>query len=92
MQDSEGARILEEKHMISTLLYLYEHGPSRKMDIYENVSKNPRMPDKLEKLEEYGLVNIIPDTEGRATVVISLSDKGEKTAEMLVQLHEIINS
>lgn len=78
--------------MISTLLYLYEHGPSRKMDIYENVSKNPRMPDKLEKLEEYGLVNIIPDTEGRATVVISLSDKGEKTAEMLVQLHEIINS
>lgn len=92
MQDSEGARILEEKHMISTLLYLYEHGPSRKMDIYENVSKNPRMPDKLEKLEEYGLVNIIPDTEGRATVVISLSDKGEKTAEILVQLHEMINS
>ncbi len=92
MQDSEGARILEEKHMISTLLYLYEHGPSRKMDIYENVSKNPRMPDKLEKLEEYGLVNIIPDTEGRATVIISLSDKGEKTAEILVQLHEMINS
>lgn len=92
MQDSEGARILEEKHMISTLLYLYEHGPSRKMDIYENVSKNPRMPDKLEKLEEYGLVNIIPDTEGRATVVISLSDKGEKTTEILVQLHEMINS
>lgn len=92
MQDSEGARILEEKHMISTLLYLYEHGPSRKMDIYENVSKNPKMPDKLEKLEEYGLVNIIPDTEGRATVVISLSDKGEKTAEILVQLHEMINS
>lgn len=78
--------------MISTLLYLYEHGPSRKMDIYENVSKNPRMPDKLEKLEEYGLVNIIPDTEGRATVIISLSDKGEKTAEILVQLHEMINS
>lgn len=78
--------------MISTLLYLYEHGPSRKMDIYENVSKNPRMPDKLEKLEEYGLVNIIPDTEGRATVIISLSDKGEKTTEILVQLHEMINS
>ena len=92
MQDSEGARILEEKHMISTLLYLYEHGPSRKMDIYENVSKNPRMPDKIEKLEEYGLVKIAPDTEGKATVVISLSDKGEKTAKMLVDLDRIINS
>ena len=78
--------------MISTLLYLYEHGPSRKMDIYENVSKNPRMPDKIEKLEEYGLVKIAPDTEGKATVVISLSDKGERTAKMLVDLDRIINS
>ena len=78
--------------MISTLLYLYEHGPRRKMDIYENASKNPRRPDKIEKLEEYGLVKIAPDTEGKATVVISLSDKGERTAKMLVDLDRIINS
>ena len=50
MQDSEGVRIFEEKHMISILLFIYENGPSRKMDIYDNVSKNPRMPDKIEKL------------------------------------------
>ena len=90
MQDSEGVRIFEEKHMISILLFIYENGPSRKMDIYDNVSKNPRMPDKLEKLQESGLIRMESDPDGKVTVLISLTAKGITVAQKLVDLDRII--
>ena len=42
---------LEEKHLMSMLMYLREKGPSRKTDIYDAVSTNPRMTLKVERLE-----------------------------------------
>ena len=90
MQDSEGVRIFEEKHMISILLFIYENGPSRKMDIYDNVSKNPRMPDKIEKLEENGLLYTEPDPEGKATVLIHLTPKGITASQTLIGLDRVI--
>ena len=53
--NSDGVTAFEEKHMISMLMFLGANGPSRKIDIYEGVSSNPRMPDKLNHLEEIGL-------------------------------------
>ena len=34
-------KAIEEKHLLSTLLYLYENGESIKTEIYSNVSRNP---------------------------------------------------
>jgi len=45
--ESKVFEVLEEKHVMKTILYLYRNGPSTKMDIYNGVSANPRMPDKL---------------------------------------------
>ena len=36
--------VLEEKHMISTLLYLREHPGCNKSDLYMAVSRNPACP------------------------------------------------
>ena len=45
-------KALEEKHILSTILFLGENGVTSKTTLYENVSKNPRMPDKLCELEK----------------------------------------
>lgn len=90
-KDIASVTALEEKHMISILLYLSTRGPSRKIDIYDGVSSNPRMPDKLNILEEMGLLTQRMDTATRSTVV-TLTREGEDVAGMLVNIDERIKS
>jgi predicted transcriptional regulator len=72
-------RSLESKHILSTVLFLGEHGTATKTELYENVSKNPRMPDKLRELESLGLIVI---REGYPTYV-ELTSKGAEIYEVL---------
>lgn len=80
---------LEEKHMISILTFLFANGPSRKIDIYDGVSSNPRMPDKLNTLEEMGLVVQEMDPVKRSTIV-TLTAAGEQAASLLVAIDKCI--
>lgn len=82
---------LEEKHLISMLLYLREKGPSRKTDIYDAVSTNPRMTLKVERLEAMGLINTEFNNALRSTVV-TLTDEGRKVAEHLAAVDSILLS
>ncbi len=83
--------VFEEKHMISVLTYLGSNGPSRKIDIYEGVSSNPRMPDKLNHLEEIGLVVQKMDMTTRSTIV-TLTPAGEQVASLFVAIDKCIKS
>ena len=51
-------KTLESKHMLSILLFLLDNGNCTKMDLYNAVSKNPRMPEKLEELVGLGLITV----------------------------------
>lgn len=82
---------LEEKHMISILLFLLDNGAKRKIDIYDGVSSNPRMPDKLNLLEDMGLVTQRMDMITRSTIV-ELTDQGEQVASMLQAIDKCIRS
>ena len=86
-----NATILEEKHMISILIFLANHGPSRKIDIYDGVSSNPRMPDKLNVLEEMGLLVQELDQVTRSTIV-ELTPGGEQAAKLLISVDRCIRS
>lgn len=79
--------VLEEKHILSTILYLTK-GPCTKMDIYNNVSKNPRMPDKLMRLQELGLLDMEMDPVTRATIVF-LTDKGQVLGTILEAVEKL---
>lgn len=46
----------EEKHVISILMYVAGNPGCKKTDIYDAVSRNPRMPEKIEILESMGLM------------------------------------
>ncbi len=84
-----GVTAFEEKHMISILTYLGANGASRKIDIYEGVSSNPRMPDKLNSLEELGLVTQEMDMTSRSTIV-TLTPAGEQVASLFVAIDKCI--
>ncbi len=86
-----GVNLLEEKHLISILTFLSSNGPSRKIDLYERVSENPRMPEKLNLLEEMGLITQVMDIVSRSTIV-GLTEAGEQVACMLISADNTIKS
>lgn len=82
---------LEEKHLMSMLMYLREKGPSRKTDIYDAVSTNPRMTLKVERLEAMGLISTEYNNALRSTVV-TLTEEGRQVAEHLATVDSILTS
>lgn len=86
---SESLRVLENRHSIAILMALVD-GPCTKMDLYGEVSKNPRMPDKIADLERVGLLSTGP-AENRATVV-GLTDRGRKVVELLGKVDDVMRS
>ncbi len=74
----------EEKQMMATLLYIYRNGETAKYVIYDKVSKNSRMPLKLERLKEAGLITM---RYGMPTYV-SLTDKGRYIASKMDDIEE----
>jgi hypothetical protein len=86
---STEVTVFEEKHMISILTFLGSNGPSRKIDIYEGVSSNPRMPDKLNHLEEIGLLTQRTDMSSRSTIV-TLTPAGEQIASLFVAIEKCL--
>ena len=83
-----GAAVLEGRHMISVMVYLLDHDGCRKSDIYQDISRSPRFPDKLELLESNGLITMRPVT--RDSVLISLTELGEEVALHLKAIGELM--
>ena len=82
--------ILEKKHMVSILLYLYARGSATRMDIYNDIANNDHMPDKFKVLEDAGLLTQRIRIPGRA-IVLELTDKGTTVASLLQQVDSMIS-
>ena len=85
-----GATVLEEKHMISTMLFLADNGGCTKSELYRSVSSNPRMPEKLDMLEDAGLI-MQEASEGSRAVRISLTDLGVMVSAMLAEVDRMMS-
>lgn len=83
--------VLEEKHAIAVMIYLSLHDGCRKSDLYRDISRNPRMPEKLYILEKSGLIVLNPIGE-RNSVRINLTEYGRKVAEALAEIECIMSS
>ena len=79
--------VLDPKHMMGIILFLHENGPSRKVDIYENVSRNANMPDKLEVLMDSGIIEATTSING---VTLTLTDSGTAVANMLLSIESVL--
>ncbi len=86
-----GLTLFEERHMISILLYVSENEGCMKTDLYKAVSHNPRMPDKLNLLENAGL--LIQDTSKNTNLVrLTLTEKGQAAVNDLKSLDSNLKS
>lgn len=78
---------LEERHILSIMLYLRDNDGCKKIELYHDVSTNPRMPIKLNVLEEMGLIRI--DQENKRCNIF-LTERGKKVADSIAKIEETI--
>ncbi len=79
---------LDSKHTMAMILYLGEEGPSKRMEIYEHVSRNMTMPDKIEILLDRGVLMETPTQEG---MKLSLTEAGIQIAEHLRRIESCLS-
>ena len=80
----KGLGVIEESQMTNILLYILENGGCRKSEIYKDLPRSSRYPEKLARLEEAGLI-VQRGVVGR-TVLLDLTEKGERVARLLAQV------
>ena len=88
MEQAHHMSVLCDTHTIPILMFLSEHGPCVKSDIYRTVGRNANMPRKLETLESVGLISI-EDLGNRG--VVSLTDLGERVARELGDIDDLMS-
>lgn len=80
-------RVLEERHMISVMLYLLEHDGCRKTEIYDAVAHSPRLPEKLDILQANGLISM--EVIHQRAIFIHLTDRGRMVARHLSDMEDL---
>ena len=81
--------VLEERNMITFLLYLLDHDGCRKTDLYRYVNGCPRGSEKMAKLEACGLIEL--EVIHQKAVFVHLTEKGRDVAERLAGIREVLN-
>lgn len=88
-ESSPRVVFLEEKHMVSILLFLMDNDGCMKSQLYDSVSRGLRMPDKLDMLEDAGL--IVQESDGPyRSVTLRLTDLGREVCRELVVIEEML--
>jgi len=82
---------MEDKHKISILIFLLKNGPSMKSKIYENISTNPRMADKINELVEMSLVTVDQRKFENNAMFVDLTPKGTTVAKKLYEIELVIS-
>ena len=80
----DPATVFEERNMVTIVLYIKKNGPCKRTHLYENTSRNPRMPDKIAALERAGLIDA-------DSPLLSLTPAGERVADLLLEISSIIS-
>lgn len=79
--------LLESRQSMRTVLFIREHEGCRKMELYDAVCGDGRMPKKLDNLEAAGL--IVQERVGMSTL-LSLTGKGRRVADALKEIQRIM--
>lgn len=75
--------------MVSILLFLMDNDGCMKSQLYSSVSRGMRMPDKLDMLEDAGL--IIQESDGPyRSVTLRLTDLGRDVCRELVEIEGML--
>ena len=78
--------VLNEKHSMSILLYVYRHDGCMKTEMYSGVGGKHRMPEKVQALDDAGLLK---QDVARITRIY-ITDPGKQVASKLAEIEEIL--
>ena len=76
---------LDDRFMLTTLVFLKHNRPAIKSDIYSNISRNTNMMKKLETLHDMDLISIYR-SDGDNTNYVVLTDRGEKVTNLIEEI------
>ena len=78
---------LDSKHMMSIILYIYENGPCRRIDIHQNISKNANISQKIGELID---MEVLSEELTFRGAVLSLTQTGIAVAEHLRSIEALV--
>ena len=82
-------QMLEGKHVLTMIVYIYYMSPVIKTHIYTNVAKCSTINDKLDALKSLGIIRIHSTTRTN-TSIIARTNKGKLVAFGLITIVRII--
>ena len=81
--------VLCQRHMVSILFVISEEGRVNKTTLYNRVSRNGNIPQKLGILQNAGLIEM---TDHGLTTIIELTDAGRDVVEHLRCIDSIMTT
>lgn len=82
---------MDQRFMMTTLVYLYHNRPALKSDIHADISRNASMNDRLQALVDLELVKVYNTVRYNSNYIV-LTPKGQRIARMIEEMMNIIEN
>ena len=80
-------KVFDEPHAADMILFIHSNPGCYKTDVYKSVARGTRMGDKLDILQDNGILRI---ENGSRSSSLTLTAKGESVALHLLSISEIL--
>lgn len=82
--------ILSSSNSVEIMIHIHENPGCRMSDIYREITRNAHTREKVQTLADMGLLDITPTGRGNS-VLLSLTDKGERVVGLMLEAESILN-
>ena len=82
--------ILGSANSVEILIHIHENPECRMSDVYREITRNAHTREKVQTMAGVGLLDITP-TGRDNSVLLSLTDKGERVVGLLLEAESILN-
>ena len=82
--------ILSSSNSVEILIHIHENPGCRMSEIYREITRNAHTRERIQALADMGFMDITPTGRGKS-VLLSLTDKGEKVVGLLLEAESILN-
>ena len=82
--------ILSSSNSVEILIHIHENSGCRMSEIYRNVTRNAHTRERIQALADMGLIDITFTGRGNS-VLLSLTDMGERVVGLLLEAESILN-
>ena len=82
--------ILGSANSVEILIHIHKNPGCRMSDIYREITRNAHTKERIRALADMGLLVITPTGRGN-TVLLLLTNKGERVVGLLLEAESILN-